>query len=306
MLADRVVSPSLGSRGLVADARGRAAKDLPARPVERDSTVVPAKASPTDPGDLPERTELIEKPRLVARHPHREDIALEDRRRDRNPGQLIDDLGEPLERGLSPERWAIRAGWGHPLPVGQEPGERGRVDRLDLVAKSSERPTTKRPQDVGIAPFPLDAVGPELATEQRSGRDQSFEGILDRPRGDPPAPGGFLGEKRAMGPRPPGKQPFERRSCRGQERIGNTGRRLDSQRVAVAGDILDRDPARLAADPDLDGPAAGVQLGEPAGSPGLVGHACSALGLGQVAQLPQEVVDLVDRRRPPFIGERLE
>src|SRR5205823_5935934 len=61
MLADRVVSPSLGSRGLVADARGRAAKDLPARPVERDSTVVPAKASPTDPGDLPERTELIEK-----------------------------------------------------------------------------------------------------------------------------------------------------------------------------------------------------------------------------------------------------
>ena len=75
------------------------AQDLAAGPDERDPPVVAAEAPPPDPGDLAERPELIEQARLVAGDPGGQDVPLEHRRRDRQAGQLVDDLGEPFEGG---------------------------------------------------------------------------------------------------------------------------------------------------------------------------------------------------------------
>ena len=79
--------------------RADGAQDLAAGPDQGDPPVIATEAPPPDPGDLAERPELVEQARLVARDPRRQDVPLEDRGRDRQAGQLVDDLGEAFEGG---------------------------------------------------------------------------------------------------------------------------------------------------------------------------------------------------------------
>ena len=186
-LADRLVA---GTGGAVA--RRRAAPSgrsgLAAGPDERDPAVVAAEAPPPDPGDLAHRPELVEQPRLVARDPRRQDVPLEHGRRDRQAGELVDDLGEALERGRRPELRGGLAERGDAVPGGQEPAERGRVDRLDLAAQPGQRPPAEEAEDLGVEPLALRAARPELAAEDRAVREQPLEARPRRRR--PAAPSG--------------------------------------------------------------------------------------------------------------------
>ena len=128
----------LGRRGLDATRTADRPERFPAGSEERDPPIVPAEAPPPHPGHLTERPELVEQTRLVAGDAGRQDVALEDRGRDRQTGQLVDDLGQPLEgrRAAQRRRRLDRAATqprqrSDALPVGQEPTEGGRVDRLD-------------------------------------------------------------------------------------------------------------------------------------------------------------------------------
>ena len=54
------------------------------------------------------------------------------------------------------------------LPGGQEPRQRDRLDRLDLVAQPGQRPSPQGAQHLGVTPLGARARGPELALEHAS------------------------------------------------------------------------------------------------------------------------------------------
>ncbi len=308
MRPDPLVELALGPVDAVRQARR--AQQLAARPVEHDPPVVAAEAPASHPRDLAHRAELVEEPWLVARDAGRQDVALEDRRRDRQPRELVHDLREALERGRAPERHdrdPRRRRWRDPLPGGEEPGERDRVDGLDLAPQLRERPAPEQAEDLGIAVLALGATGPELAGEQRARVDQPVERVLDDARREAPAARRLRPEERPVRAGPAGEQPVERPDDRPEERLRHAGRRARADPVAVARDVLHRDPALLAADPRTHGAAGRRELGQ-------VDRRLDATADGprtglvrrEVAEAAQQVVDLVRVRRVALVGERLE
>ena len=75
------------------------------------------------------------------------------------------------------------------LPGRQEPGEGGRIDRLDLLAQPGQRSAAEEAEDVGVDPVALGAARPELAAQDRAGGEQPLEGVLDDAGRQAPAAG---------------------------------------------------------------------------------------------------------------------
>ncbi len=294
------------ARALVGD-RTRA-QGLAAGSPEHDPAVVAAEAAVTDPRDLAHRTKLVEQARLVAGDPGREDVSFQHRGRDREAGELVDDLGQALERRGRPERRRGRAeGSRDPLPGRQEPAEHDRIDRLDLATQARERSPAQEPQDLWIAPFPLRTAGTELTAQDRPGREEPFQRILDLAERRRPARRRVGRQERPVGPRPARHEAVECTGHSAQERVGHAGRRLHPERVTVPRDVLDRDEPTLATDPDGHGTMGALErrqaLDRGLGT-GL--RARRNLAGRQVAEPTQQVVDLVDRARRALRGQRLE
>ncbi len=213
----------LGRRTLHAVGQPDRPQELAARSIEHHPAVVAPEAPAPHPGDLAHRAQLVQQPRLVARDARREHVTLEDRRRDRQARQLVDDLGQALQGVRSAQRHRRRGAGGRrpgdALPGRQEPGQRHGIDRLDLLAQLRERPPPEQAQDLLIAVLALRAARPELAREEAARGDQAMERVLDHARREAPAPGGLGAEERAVGPRVPGEQPVERGDRRAEERL---------------------------------------------------------------------------------------
>jgi hypothetical protein len=302
---DRFVAGPVGP----IDAIGRAGRSqrLATGSIERDAAIVAAEAPPPHPRDLAHGPELIEQPRLVARHPCRKDVALQHRRGDREPGQLVHDLGQPFEGGRRAERRRGVTDRCDPVPGGQEATERRGFDRLHLAAEARERTAAKDPQDVGVDPFALGAARPELTAKDRAGLQKPFQRVLDDTEREAPAAGGIRAEERPVRPSEAGEQTLERRCRRAEECVRHAGRWRDPDAVAVPRRILDRDPAVVPSDACRDRPSRSHQLGEPrvAGSRAALAAGRDLSG-GQVAKPSQEVMELVGGRRLAVVGQRLE
>ncbi len=110
-----------------------------------------------------------------------------------------------------------------------------------------------------------------------------------------------------MRPRPAREEAVQGACHRTEERIGDPGGRLHAHGVAVAGDVLDRDPAARARDPHADGAPARLQLAQPqpGGRDAPVG-ARSHLVRREIAEAAQEVMYLVHGRGPAIVCQRLE
>ncbi len=89
----------------------------------------------------------------------------------------------------------------------------------------------------------------------------------------------------------PGHQVAERVGDRLGERAGHPGRQRHPERVTQPAGVLDRRPALLARDPDLDQPAPCGQLGEPARRGRRVGAPLLHLHRRQRADRPDQVCD---------------
>ena len=114
VLADGVVDRL---RGAVLRRTGAGEQIDPVAAVERDAAVVAAERAAADPDDLAGRPELVEQARGVAGDPGAQDVALEDRRRDRDALELGDDLDQPAQRRPRPIQLpARRAGSGRRRP----------------------------------------------------------------------------------------------------------------------------------------------------------------------------------------------
>ena len=205
VLADGLVSPA--RRPLDAVRQADRSERLAAGAVQHDAPVVPPERTSPDPGDLAERAELVEQPRLVTRDPGRQDLPLEDRGRDRHAGQLVDGLGEPLEGRGATQGHGCRSERGDTLPGGQEPGERRGLDRLDVPPQPGERPSSEHPEDLRVAPLALDAVRPEFAVDEGSALAEPVQGILHDAGRQAPAAGRLGAEERTVGPAQRARRP---------------------------------------------------------------------------------------------------
>ena len=104
-----------------------------------------------------------------------------------------------------------------------------------------------------------------------------------------------------------GQEPVERPDCWTEECLRHADRWRDPDRVAIAGDVLDRDPAFVAGDPGPHRPPRGGELGEPGvGGGPVLEHAGRDLFGREVAEAPQEVMRLVDGRGQAVVGKTLQ
>jgi hypothetical protein len=180
----------------------RRSQDLATGTDECDAAVIATEAPPPHPGDLAERAQLVEQSRLVARDPGWQHVSFQDRGRDREPGELVDDLGEAFEGGRPAQGRPRRSEGRHALPLGQETAQRGRVDRLDLAPQARERAPAEEPKHLGIAPLALRATGPEFATQQRAGTEQALQRVADHADRKAPATGRVGRQERTVAASP--------------------------------------------------------------------------------------------------------
>src|SRR5205823_150669 len=99
------------------------------------------RASP-DPHHLAHRDQLVEQPRIVAGDPAGDDVAFDDRRRQRRALQLEDDLQQAID--------ATRAG-ANAVPGGKETSECVGWNRLDLAPQRGQRTPPEHAQYLRVA-----------------------------------------------------------------------------------------------------------------------------------------------------------
>src|SRR5262245_47147039 len=130
-----------------------------------------AKRLETTPGDFPCCGERVEIGRVIAPHARRQNLRLEDRRRERRSLKVLD----RIEQRIEPETRAR-----HALPAGEQAPEDGWFYRLDLLAQSRERSTSHRLKHVRIAPLASGSSGPEFTFQQPAGGGQGLENRFGR------------------------------------------------------------------------------------------------------------------------------
>ena len=193
------------------------------------------------------------------------------------------------------------------MPAGKEPCERCRIDWLHLVPESRQGPSPQEAQDVRVAPLTLGPTGPELAAQDGAGGQQPLQAILDDAERQAPTARRLRGQERPVGPGPARQQRVRCPERRLEERGRDPDRHRHADRVAIARDVLDRDPAFVARDPDGHGPTSGREFRQP-GS----GHGRAALGprrhfrLVQIAEPAKQVVDAIERRGLAILGQGLD
>ena len=265
---------------------------------ERDPPVVAAQRAAADPHHLAGRAELVEQARRVAGHACRQDVALEDRRRDRHALELRDGLDQPASPpGPSPT----------PCQDGRKRARTSASTGSTSRRRRGQRAAPELAEDVGIGELVgrrrpggrrPPGAGPAAASARRRSSTVS--------RAIPQRDGGRLGDERGVAPRPAHEQRVERPLDRLQPGLGHAGRRAGADGVAEAGDVLDRDPSLLAADPSPHRAARRLELAERVGRVEPLGAPRRDLVGPQVAQPAQQV----GSRHPPFAragpGQRLE
>ena len=98
--------------------------------VQRDAAIALAERLDADPDDLAGRGDGIKIRGIQPIDARRENLGLENRRRERGALELFDGIEQRIR--------AVPA-LDDPLPGGAEPAEHGLVDRFDLVAQLRER-----------------------------------------------------------------------------------------------------------------------------------------------------------------------
>jgi len=119
------------------------------------------------------------------------------------------------------------------VPRREEPGQRAGVGRLHLAPQRREGALAQLAQDIGVAPLPLGAVGPEGAPQQQPGLLTAHQQVVDQRDRDPEPQRRLVRRERAVRPGPPAEQRPERVVDRLEEDVGQAGRRVGAERVAV-------------------------------------------------------------------------
>ena len=182
-------------------------------------------------------------------------------------------------------RWAVGV---HVLPARKEASQLARLDRLGLGSKVREACAPEAAQHVGVAPFALGSAGEQLTPYELA---NAFE-LAERRGGiHAVARSGLLGREGAVGARVAAHE--RRHGLRDplQERIRQPRRWRNAERIAVERGVLGRDPALLAPDAHSRRSPLAFELLEHRRGRVALGDALLALGRGQVAEPPQDLLE---------------
>ncbi len=248
------------------------------------------------PHQLARRAQGVEVGGPVLGQPGRQDLGLQHRRRQRCALQL----GQHVD-----QRVHAPPGRPQPVPLAEEPGQRGPVDRLDLLAQPGQRPPPQLAQDLDVAPLALDPVGPELALHDPALVGQGTERGRGPRRGHVVARRHLGGRERPVGAGEPPHQVDEGRVHRVGEHRGQPHRDRGAQGVAQAAGVLGRRHPVVTPDRRPERPPLGHQAVDPGRRP-VARAAGIQLVERQRTQPPQQVVQLVGVAGPAAVGERLE
>ena len=277
--------------GRIGEGHGRGVGEVEAHPA-----VVAGKRSGPRPDHLARRGELVEHDRRVVPHPGGEHEGLPSGCRQRDARKLVDHLRDTIDAAEL---------FRHMLPGREEPSERGRVDRFDLMAQRRERPGPQAPQHLGVTPLAAGAPGSELALDDAPLLLEPAQ-RLDHDGGADAEPlgGGLHGERR-MGARETPDEVTERVVHGHDERCRDADRQWDADGVAEAGRVLDRGVAVCAGAPD---PVGARELREPRGHVDIRSRLYARLDLGdrERSEDAQQVDDPLRALHPAFGGEALQ
>ena len=120
------------------------------------------------------------------------------------------------------------------LPASKEARVRRTVDRLDILSQARERATTKRSQDIGVAPLAFAAARAEVAVEHRSGLFEPLQRLPHERFGNNPPFGRRGSEEWRVGARVARQQPVQRRIAGLEEHGRHRLRRGHAEGVAEA------------------------------------------------------------------------
>ena len=223
--------------------------------VPADPTVRLAQPAVPHPVDLSGRGQLVQQRGRVARHPGGQDHRLDRAGRHRVAGQLLDRSEDRIgAAGRGPDS----------LPLGQEPGVRHLLDRLDPLAQQGQRAALDQRQHLGVAvlPFPAEVARlvDEGAGDQRAGTDEGFAGLLDHGAAQSVPLSQRRHHERSMGAGPAQHQIGDRVGDRLGEARRHSRRDRDAEPVTEPGHVLGHRGHLLPRDPDPDHPPVGDQL----------------------------------------------
>ncbi|GIU89959.1 MAG: hypothetical protein KatS3mg010_1058 [Acidimicrobiia bacterium] len=199
--------------------------------VQADPPVVRAERARAHPDELAGGAQLVEHRRSVPLDARGQHVTLEHRRGDGDALELLDRVDERVESA---------PGRADALPRGQEPRERGRVDRLDLVAHRRERPAAQCAQHVHVAPLALHPAGPELAEHDAALALESSQRLVRSLGRDAEPPGQLVGRERPVRAGEARGEVVERTLDGIGEGDRQAGRDREPQRVPQAGGVLGR------------------------------------------------------------------
>src|SRR5437660_6264739 len=106
------------------------------------------------------------------------------------------------------------------MPRERESGERGLLDRLDLLAQPRERPLAERPQHARVDPLDTAGARAELAFEQRAVDRELAERTRHERGTDAEAVREVQRGERSVGPREAPRDRDERPEVAREERVG--------------------------------------------------------------------------------------
>ena len=192
------------------------------------------------------------------------------------------------------------------MPADREAGQRALLDRLDLFAQTRERALPQRAQDAGVDPLGAVTTRTELAFDCRARRRQLPKRTEHQRWANADAPGEIGRGERAVGARVPAHERDQGTRIPDEERVGETLRDHDAQRVAVLRRVLGRDEARLERDRYANDAALLLEIREPLVDVRAADGARGDLVAPQIAEPQQQVVDCVGMLRDAVRREVLE
>ena len=159
------------------------------------------------------------------------------------------------------DRVEAAATWpGDRLPRQREPAERGAIDRLHLFPQPRQRALPQCAQDIGAAPFALEAARPELALHDAARGGKPRQRLLDDGDAKTESRRAGYARERPVRPGVALHQVADRVGHRFQKRVRQPLRQRCAEGVAVSCRVLDCDEPRCTCDGDRDDAACGDEL----------------------------------------------
>src|SRR5207302_10584660 len=119
------------------------------RKIEPDPPIPLSNRIQPNPHHLARRDQSIQIGWLIPLQASRQNLRLQNRRRQRSPLQILNHIQQSIQSAPRLH---------HALPPRKQPSQRPLLDRLDLLPQPRQRPPPNRPQHLVVTPLPVNSA----------------------------------------------------------------------------------------------------------------------------------------------------